>query len=116
MLAIKVSINGEERCVAGADGVLNLSTLIHGSNTPTEQQGASLIVDGTLAPLTAGTWLSEAVAAGDKIEIEIVEVDAQQITPPADIQTTSLEELQAQQEAFYQQMQGDRQAESDIAC
>lgn len=91
-----MTVNGEATCIAGADGVLNLSALIRGNYLSGDEQGATLTVDGTITPLTTATWLSEAMVAGDKVELEVVQVAAEQITLPGDSTEISLEEIQAQ--------------------
>ncbi len=66
MIAFEVSVNGEKKCVAGAEDADVLSTMIDGPRAPRLRVGG-LVGDDHV------DWLKSDIKAGDEITIRLVE-------------------------------------------
>lgn len=113
MLAFRLTINGQSICIAGTDSAVSLSAIAHGVRLPEDSRGAFLTLDGTTDPLTTSTWCDRELRPGDKIELEVVDVLASEITQPIRVTEFNPDIIEQQQAAFCQQLTEER--ESSVA-
>ena len=98
--AFHIELNGTPLCLAGVEeGVLTAITA-HNTN----QESLSFKVGGLLAQSTHLTWAQQNLTVGDKITIEVIEVNPDSISPPIEERTEQADFAEQQERLYFEKL------------